>query len=74
MGYLGGQFPFKENPKLSKKVHGIFHTSQKRIEFLNDLSQVNWNALIARGGNDIDKVFSIFYNKLNGVVNKNAPS
>ena len=37
------------------------------------ISQVKWNNIISNGTNDIDKMFSFFYNELNKIVNKHAP-
>ena len=39
----------------------------------DDVCQVSWNTLIENGGNDVDRLFSSFYNKLNKIVNKHAP-
>ena len=48
--------------------------SQFRADCFNhDLSQVKWNNIISNGTNDIDKMFSSFYNELNKIVNKHAP-
>ena len=41
--------------------------------FVDDLIQVDWNEIIVRGTDDINKIFSSSYNKLNKVVNKHAP-
>ena len=41
--------------------------------FRDDVCQVSWNTLTENGGNDVDKLFSSFYNKLNKIVNKHAP-
>ena len=41
--------------------------------FRDDVCQVSWNTLTENGGNDVDKLFSSFYNKLNKIVNKYAP-
>ena len=41
--------------------------------FIADLIQVDWDEIIARGTDDINKIFSSFYNKLNKIVNKHAP-
>jgi hypothetical protein len=41
--------------------------------FLQDLSQIDWNSIIANHGHDPDKLFSTFYNQVNKFVNKHAP-
>ena len=41
--------------------------------FVADLTQVDWDEIIARGTDDINKIFSSCYNKLNKIVNKHAP-
>ena len=33
---------------------------------------MSWNTLIENGGNDVDRLFSSVYNKLNKIVNKHA--
>ena len=42
-------------------------------EFNNDLSAIDWYAIIASKTNNIDELFSSFYRKLNSVVNNHAP-
>ena len=39
--------------------------------FLEDLSMINWDVILR--GDDIDKIFSTFYNKVNKITNKHAP-
>ena len=39
--------------------------------FLQDLSRLHWESL--HSGSDVDKLFSTFYNKLNKLINKDAP-
>ena len=41
--------------------------------FVDDLIQVDWDEIIVRGTDDINKIFSSSYNKLNKIVNKHAP-
>ena len=41
--------------------------------FNDDLFQVDWNNILSNASNDIDKMFSSFYNKLNKILNKHAP-
>ena len=38
-----------------------------------DLSNVDWSALFANESNDVNSIFSSFYNKFNKLVNKHAP-
>ena len=39
---------------------------------LRDDTIVSWNTLIENGGDDVDRLFASFYNKLNKIVNKHA--
>ena len=41
--------------------------------FVADLIQVDWDEIVARGTDDINKIFSSFYNKFNRIVNKHTP-
>ena len=41
--------------------------------FNNELSEVNWNQVIANGTNCVYKLFSLFCNKYNTIVKKHAP-
>ena len=41
--------------------------------FNDELSEVDWNQIIAIGANCANKLFSSFYNKYNTIVNKHAP-
>ena len=41
--------------------------------FHYELSEVDWNRIIANGTNSVNKLFSSFYNKYNTIVNKHAP-
>ena len=42
-------------------------------EFKRDLAQVNWNGIISNGHNNINQIFSAFYNQFNKIVNRHAP-
>ena len=59
------------NISIKKKVRDFSSFSAE--SFRDDVCQVSWNALTENGGNDVDKLFSSFYNKLNKIVNKHAP-
>ena len=61
--------PFQ--PKENRKVRDFSNFSYS--SFIADLIQVDWDEIIARGTDDINKIFSSFYNKLNKIVNKHAP-
>lgn len=41
--------------------------------FDDDLSEVDWNRLIANGSNYVNKLFSSFCNKYNTILKKHAP-
>ena len=41
--------------------------------FHYELSEIDWNRIIANGTNSVNKLFSSFYNKYNTIVNKHAP-
>ena len=41
--------------------------------FAKDLSEVDWDRMIANGANCPDKLFSTFYKKYTKIVNKHAP-
>ena len=41
--------------------------------FNNELSQVDWNAIVETKSCDVNDLFSSFYNKFNKLVNKHAP-
>ena len=60
-----------DQPKENRKVHDFSKFSSR--SFVADLTQVDWDEIIARGTDDINKIFSSFYNKLNKIVNKHAP-
>ena len=44
----------------------------KPAKFLNELSQLDLTGAVP-GLNDVSKSFSVFYNKLNKLLNKHAP-
>jgi len=50
-----------------KKVRDFSHFSE--VEFLAEVSNINWNEIISPPNMNTDKLFSKFYNKLNKVVN-----
>ena len=60
-----------DQPKENRKVRDFSKFSSR--SFIADLLQVDWDEIIARGTDDINKIFSSFYNKLNKIVNKHAP-
>ena len=60
-----------DQPKENRKVRDFSNFSYS--SFIADLIQVDWDEIIARGTDDINKIFSSFYNKLNKIVNKHAP-
>ena len=61
-----------ERPKArARKVRDFSNFS--RDSFISDLSQVDWCEIFIRGGEDINHVFSMFYTKLNKLLNKYAP-
>ena len=41
--------------------------------FNDELSEIDWDQIIANGANCVNKLFSSFYNKYNTIVNKHAP-
>ena len=41
--------------------------------FNDELSEIDWDQIIANGANFVNKLFSSFYNKYNTIVNKHAP-
>ena len=61
------------NISKKKKVRDFSNFSAE--SFRDDVCQVRipWNTLTENGGNDVDKLCSSFYNKLNKIVNKHAP-
>ena len=50
-------------------------TTQNSLLFasINDLSNVHWDDILSSGKNNVDVLFSSFYNKFNTIVNKHAP-
>ena len=58
------------NISIKKKVRDFSNFSAEC--FRDGVCQVSWNTLTENGGNDVDKLFSSFYNKLNKIVNKHA--
>ena len=60
-----------DQPKESRKVRDFSNFSYS--SFIADLIQVDWDEIIARGTDNINKISSSFYNKLNKIVNKHAP-
>ena len=60
-----------DQPKEDRKVCDFSNFSSS--SFLADLIQVDWDEVIARGTDDINKMFSSFYSELNKIVNKHAP-
>ena len=62
------------------KDKSVFKTVKRRdfskfctVRFNNDLAGVQWDNILINGQNDVNKMFSSFYNKFNKVVNKHAP-
>ena len=49
-----------DQPKENRKVRDFSNFSSG--SFIADLIQVDWDEIIARGTDDIDKIFSSFYN------------
>ena len=41
--------------------------------FNDELSEIDWDQIIANGANCLKQVSSSFYNKYNAIVNKHAP-
>ena len=62
---LGNKSKFMP-PKVKLRDYSKFSESQ----FLNHLAQLNWESV---EGDDIITSLSVFYNKLDRVVNKHAP-
>ena len=60
-----------DQPKENWKVRDFSKLCSR--SFIGDLIQLDWDEIITRGTNDINKIFSSFYNKLNKIVNKRAP-
>ena len=58
----------------------VFKTVKRRdfskfctVRFNNGLAGVQWDDILINGQNDVNRMFSSFYNKFNKVVNKHAP-
>ena len=51
------------------KYHNFSSFSQDML--LHDLNQINWDS--TDDVNDVDKLFSSFFSKVNRVINKHAP-
>ena len=63
------------------KDENVFKTVKRRdfskfctVRFNNNLAGVQWDNILTNGQNDVNKMFSSFYNKFNKVVNKRAPN
>ena len=52
------------------EMRDFSHFSSDRLNA--DLSDVDWSALFANESNDVNSIFSSFYNKFNKLVNKHA--
>ena len=64
----------KAKARITGKKSKIRDFSRFSSDRLNaDLSNVDWSALFANESNDINSIFSSFYNKFNKLVNKHAP-
>ena len=64
--YKAPVFTRDGGPKTNLSPHS------RRLLFNNDILQIDWLALLAQIGNDPNKQFSTFYNRLNKLVNKHA--
>jgi len=58
---------------IDKKKKVRDYSKFSKDTFKRDLSQVNWDGLVANNNNNVDKIFSSFYKKLNKIINKHAP-
>ena len=70
------QFCIIKSPRQRHKINKTKIRDYSRFSeysYASDVAQVNWNEMFLKGGNDIDKIFSTFYNKLNEIVNRHAP-
>lgn len=61
-----------EKSKIKTKTIRNFSQFSSKA-FIDDLTQIDWNATLETSEDDVDKMFSTFYNKLNKAVNKHAP-
>ena len=64
-------FSVVDQPKENRKVRDFSKFSS--CSFIADLIQVDWDEVITRGTDDVNRVFSSFYNKVNKIANKHAP-
>jgi hypothetical protein len=63
--------PDKWQTKHRKKICDFSHFSES--SFNADLAQINWNSIIANKRDNIDKLFTTFYDKVNNLTSKYAP-
>ena len=49
------------------------YSSFSAENFNNDLAEVDWDRIIANGNENVNNLFSSFYNNFNKIVNKHAP-
>ena len=63
----------KDNLQQVKNVKICDYSRFSIDRFNNELSEVNWNQVIANGTNCVHKLFSLFCNKYNTIVKKHAP-
>ena len=49
------------------------HSKFAAVRFNDDLSNVHWDNILSGGKNNVDVLFSSFYNKFNTIVNKYSP-
>jgi hypothetical protein len=63
--------PDKWQTKHRKKIRDFTHFSES--SFNADLAQINWNSIIANKRDNIDKLFTTFYDKVNNLTNKYGP-
>ena len=57
---------------LNSSNHLFDFSNYSEAKFLNELSQLDLTGAVS-GLNDVNKSFSVFYNKLNKLLNKHAP-
>lgn len=63
----------KKEKSKPKKIKIRNFSNFSTDSFINDLNQINWNKIVSDGKDNIDKVFSTFYNRFNTIVNRHAP-
>ena len=63
----------REKPTKVQKTKFRDYSRFSADRFNDDLSQLDWNNILSNANNDMDKLFSSFYNKFNKIVNKHAP-